>query len=252
MTTQFACERFVSLDDLLEEKMACSFTEADHGDLLEAALDQASDMLWLLSGGRITGVCVRTVRPFGDYQCGFRGYDQTEPGWMKDFGGVGTIPLRGPATNIIEIVIDGLVLGTDEYGLMDGRFLYRKSGHWPSNNDLLLDDTEDGTWSVTYSFGRPADLITRMAAMEIAVELANDLLGKSTNLPPGVTSAFIQGASVTVRERSEALREGGSQLPMLSRFLGIYAPLGPNRSGVYSPELKHGFDMVEMAGPNGS
>jgi len=249
---QYACERFVDLAELLDDPEACAFTATDDGDLLEACLDQASDIIYLLSGGRITGICTRTVRPVGDACRPRTGEYGQVAGWLPYFGGVGTIPLRQPNTDIVEIVIDGVVLNPAEYGLMDEHFLYRKTGAWPSVNDLTLDDSNDGTWSVTYRFGRPPDKLTRMATIELAVELANDAIGKETHLPPGITSANIQGASVSLQDRAEALRNGSDQLPKLSRFIGVFAPEGPARSGVYSPELRHGWNLVEVEGPSAS
>ena len=264
MATQQACQRFATLAELLADPAACTFTDVDDGTVLEASLDMASDMLYLLSGGRITGVCTRTMRPTPDdpYQSRMSSLLSTETypivnygverGWMKRYNGVETIPLRGPNTEILEVVIDGIVLNPSEYGLMDRKFLFRRVGYWPSANDLTLDDSRVGTWSVTYRFGRPPDMITKQAVIEVAIELANEANGKRSGLPVGATQAFIQGVSVSVQERSQALRDGGSHLPKLARFLGIYAPNGAPRSGAWSPELRHGWNMTETEGPSGS
>jgi hypothetical protein len=262
VTTQYACQAFVSLAELHASEAACAFDDTANDTLLSSAIDQASDMLYLLSGGRITGVCTKQVRPVGDYQSTawtsswdgswpWRGADMNDvgypAGWLVRYGGVETIPLRGPNTTIVEVVVDGTILGAAEYGLLNGNLLFRVTGSWPRCNNLLVTDTAVDTFSITYSFGRTADLITKMATIEVAVELANDSLGKQTHLPPGVTSANIQGAQVTLQDRSQALRDGTGQLPMLSRFLGVYAPEMTARCGVYSPELRHGWNLVETS-----
>ena len=122
MALQLACQRFASAAEVLADKAGCNFTDIDDGDLIEAALDQASDMLYLLSGGRITGICTRTVRPYED-GCGGTSYDWltggndygVQVGWLKLFNGIPTIPLRGPGTDIVEMVVDGVVLNPSAY-----------------------------------------------------------------------------------------------------------------------------------------
>lgn len=41
-------------------------------------------------------------------------------------------------------------------------------------------------------------------------------------------------------------------LPMLTKFLGVYAPLGGMAVGVWAPELENGWVLVEVEGPSGS
>lgn len=253
MTLQFSCTRFATIADVYAAECGCALDSPADDGLLEAVLDIASDMLAILSGLRVHGICTRTVRPVGDGGCFRIGDSSTDyisgPWYLQ-----GTIPLRGPNTDIVEVLIDGAPVPLSEYGLIENRYLQRHASPWPASNDITKDDSQVGTWSVTYRFGRAPDFLTKQATIELACELAASALGNDTgHLPPGVTSANIQGASVSLTDRAEALRNGdGEQIPAISRFLGVYAPDGPGRSSVWSPELNLGIDLLEVEGPSGS
>ena len=262
MTTQFACSGFVGINDIYDTECGCNLQEGDDDILVQAMIDQASDMLSLATGGIISGICQVKVRPV---------YLETGPSYLsrfdrvgyvsrfadfdhrRRFGGLNSIPLRGPRTDIVRILIDGTQLNLTEYVLLNDRFLVRKSGSWPENNDLTLDEFQKNTFMVEYRFGRPADKLTFMATIELTCELLKDITGRPSGLPRGVQSASIQGASVTIKDRAEALREGGEQIPVVARFLSVYAYDGPNQvSSVWSPELEQSWSLIEFEGPSGS
>jgi hypothetical protein len=220
-------------------------------------------MLYQLSGGRIHGICQSTVRPFcpdpiwtGDWMArNWPTYLQTSRVALshEDYhGGLATIPLRGPATDIVQVIINGTVLNPSEYGLLNNDKLFRRAALWPTTNDLTKPLTEMNTWAITYRFGNPPDYIAKKACIELASELAAPLKGRRSNLGPGITSANIQGASIQLRDRAEALAEGDQQVPAVSRFLGVYAPDQRQQSGIWSVELDHGWVLVEDEGPSGS
>lgn len=247
MTLHFACQAFITADDILDGKCGCELDETDDAELIADCIDQASDMLSVISSGMAAGVCTVTVRPVRLCSDGPAAFDTT-----RRFGGIVTVPLRGPETRVVSVIVDGVVLNPSEYGLLDDRYLFRKVGCWPTSNNLRLDDTNVGTWSITYAFGF-VDKLTRMAATELACELIKDGLGKPNALPRGVTSISVQGASASVRNRAEALRDGDEQIPVLARWMSQYAYDGPHTvSGIYSPELDQGWELVEVEGASGS
>jgi len=259
MATRFACQPFVSVDDILDSMCGCDLDASEDVELIELMIDQASDMLSIATGGRISGICTVTVRPVAlcndriwwdnaEYLSPFATRD-----WRRQFGGIDTIPLRGPNVDVLEVMIDGVVLNKSEYGLLDNEYLYRKSGCWPTVNDLQKTSLQINTFEITYRFGRDPDKLTRMACTELTCELLKDLKGKPSSLPRGVVSANIQGASLSVRSRAEALRDGDEQIPVVSRFLSVYAYDGPNMvSSVWAPELEQFWNLVEVEGPSGS
>lgn len=253
MATRFACQPFITADDVLDAACGCDLDAVEDADLIDLMIDQASDILSLATGGLVSGICTVTVRPVA--LCHDPYIDSIYPprDWRRQFGGINTIPLRGPNTDIVEITINGVVINPSEYGLLDNKYLFRRSGCWPSVNDLTLAATQTDTFEITYRFGREPDKLTQMATTELACELLKDLKGKATSLPRGVTSANIQGASISVRSRAEALRAGDEQIPVVSRFLSIYANDGMNMvSGVWAPELEQFWNLVEVEGPSGS
>ena len=264
MTRNYACQAFAVADDIFDAPCGCDLDSTAAEDIIfvEAMIDQASDMLSLATGGTVSGICTVTVRPVALCNTNTVYYGRYEPiiptfpthDHRRRFGGLNTVPLRGPNTDVVEVVINGVVINPAEYGLLDNLYLMRKIGNWPTYQDLTLDDTEAGTWAITYRFGRGADKLTKMACIELACELIKDATpGKQSSLPRGVVGASIQGASITIRDRAEALRDGAEQIPIVARFLSVYAYEGPGfHSGVWSPELDQDWNLVEVEGPSGS
>lgn len=258
MTLRVACQPFATAEQLLDANCACALDANDDADLIDEMIDMASDLLAQATGGTYSGRCRVTVRPVAlcndDYDPFYPNLQRSSPrDWRRQFGGINSIPLRGPNINIVEVIVDGVVLNPTEYGLLDNRYLFRKGGKcWPSVNDLTLNDTEVNTFAVTYEFGN-IDALGRMACIELACELLSDAKGKTSHLPRGVTSANIQGASISVRDRTAALRDGEEQIPIVARFLSVWAPDGPNAVvGVWAPELEQAWNLVQVEGPSGS
>lgn len=261
MSPRLACQPFVTLVEVLEATCACELNEDDHGDLIEEFADDASDFLYVLSGGRVFGRCTRTVWPYRPFAycrpggMGFGGWgrygwagDGYRESWV-DYDSVDSIPLQGPETSIVEITIDGLLISPTEYGLLDGNKLFRK-GHkvWPSSNDITLDDTQDGTFTITYSFG-PTVIVrsVKRAAIELICQMVQGESQALTRLR-GIVSANVQGVSVTMS--NDDVQNLG--LPEVARFMDIFGSSGKGPVGAYSPELNHGWRLLEVSGPSGS
>lgn len=243
-----ACSPFVTVDEVLESACACDLNEDDHGDIIDEFADDASDILYVLSNGRVTGRCTRTIRPFrAGVLCGpggLFGWGVDRQNWIN-FDSVDSIPLQGPNTEITEVVIDGLLIDPSEYGLLNGNKLFRRGNlSWPSDNDITLDDTEEGTFAITYRFGNLITLSTKRAAIELICQMVISPT-MSLNRLRGVVSANVQGVSVQLD--TDEVRSMG--LPEVSKFLDIYG--GPVRAA-WSPELDHGWRLLQVAGPSGS
>lgn len=245
MTRLYACEAFVTAEEVFDASCSCTLNPDDDTAFVEALIDQASDILVILSGFRIRGVCTVTVRPISHSWCG-QPWDVYSPERYLRFG-VETIPLRGPNTTVNAITIDGQLVAASDYSLINGLYLLRHSQLWPTSNDLTKPNGQVGTWTINYSFGDPPDHITKQACIALVCDLATEIIGDDNMLPQGTRSVNLQGVSVSLEDRAAAFREGVQQLEAVNRFMGIYAPLGRFTSGVYAPESDHGWTLVERS-----
>lgn len=229
----------------------------------------ASWLLFELSGRLYSGRCERTVRPCGDTPCGFqilpRGYViwpgdwgyGTGWGWSgmnwnwPDYGGCSCVPLDRinlagyPVREILEVKIDGVVLdefdlgGTRNWRLDKNRFLTRMADadgnaqRWPACQRLDMDDTEPGTFAVTYAYGQDPPLFGSLAAAEIACEIYRSTTGAACELPSGTIRITRQGVTIDklaalgwFRSRTKGWQTG---LPSVDAFLNGANPYGLTR-----------------------
>jgi hypothetical protein len=166
--------------------------------------------------------------------------------WV-DWDGVDSIPLQGPNTEILEILIDGDVIDPSDYGLLNGNKLFRRTRAWPTVNDVTKADTENGTFSIEYRFGRAPNRITKRAGIELVCQMVKGD-ASTLNRLRGIVSANVQGVTVTMD--NDSINDLG--LPELSRFMDVYGNRGLGVVGVWSPELNHGWHLVEVTGGSGS
>ena len=218
----------------------------------DVAITAASEILYELSARRFPGVCETTVRPCqtSGNHCGIqilsRGYvvfpySWTGSTWGFDCGchPLSEVELIGrPVNEILEVKIDGVPIADTEYRLDQQQYLvHMNGGHWPACQRLDLDDTEDGTWSVTYTYGQQIPVIGQLAARDLAWEIyrscsSSDLEG-DCELPEGVTRVTRQGISYEMpafeswgRDFSGVWRTG---MRLVDAFLNTYNPKGLQR-----------------------
>lgn len=237
---ELACQSFCTVEDVLAAPCGCAYTEVDQGGLIQELIDEASDFLYVASGGRVHGMCERTVYPISNgFPCG-------PAGWKYGFYGgdilLDPIPLPGPSTTITEVKIDGLVLNASEYGIYNGTYLFRREGSWPTTNDITKADTEEGTFTITYTFGLAPSRITVMATVELVCQMMKD--PTTLSRLRGVTSANVQGVSVSLDAADEAEALG---IPAVGRFLDRFAPRGLGAIAVWSPELDNNWSLVTVS-----
>jgi hypothetical protein len=251
---RIACNAFVTVEDVLDSPCACDMNELDDGELIEEMIDEASDFLSVLSGGRFTGVCQQTVWPITDGACtdrytyaGLSAYHERY-NW-NDHYGTDSIVLNGPNTEVLEITIDGAVISPSEYGLIDGNKLFRKGNkRWPVYNDVTLPDTEEGTFTITYRFGTAPTATVKRACVELVCMMVKTDQENLSRVR-GVVSATVQGVNLALDQTDDVAALG---LPEVTRFLDLYSPRGLGALGVYSPELNHGWRLIQVEGPSGS
>lgn len=140
--------------------------------------------------------------------------------------------LPGPVHSIVQVKVDGAVLGSSAYRVDDSRLLVRlDGGQWPLCNNLLKADTELGTWSVTAKVGEDVPEAGLLAAGELACEILKGFEGKDCSLPERVQSLVRQGVSITYPEPAEFLSDGKLGLVWGDRFIAAANPAGLTQRG---------------------
>ncbi len=244
------CTAWITGDDVAD----CCGIEVSSGVLFDAVATQASDLLFSISGRLFAGTCgPRTVRPAcDDCYCGYqvlsRGYVigpwdygyplmlcnnclvACEPSLIK----LGGYPVRA----VSSVMINGETLDTDQYRIFNDRYLQRlDSEHWPISQNLTLPDTEDHTFSITYTFGADPPALGAAAAASIACELYKACTSSTgeCRLPSGVTRLTRQGVTIDkLAFTSWGYREGrwATGLPLVDAFLASVNPSGLQRRPV--------------------
>lgn len=224
------------------------------------AVAMATETLWALSGMRF-GLCNVTLRP-----CRRECFTTPFPpdGWAQ-WPWTGTYPqpaliggswfnlvcgscpgtcscttvsefvLPAPVHEIIEIKIDGTPMASGAYRLDNNRIVVRTDGgQWPFCNDLSLDDTEPGTWSVTATFGEVIPDGARLAMGQLVCEIIRAALGGDCKLPAGIQQLVRQGVTISYPDVGELFRQGRTGLYLVDMFLAAWNPYNlRQRSRVY-------------------
>lgn len=245
------CAPWISGDDVAE----CCSVETTSGALFDVVAEQASDLLFELSGRIYAGECQRLVRPGCDScSCGFQVLSRGHVVGPWDYGyplmlcdscllacEPSLVKLAGmPVREILEVKIDGVVVPDTEYRIFNYRYLQRlNNGHWPHSQNLTLADTEDDTFSVLYNYGADPPLLGISAAASIACEMykaCETATAGSCALPTGVTRITRQGITIDrLAFTSWGYRDKrwATGLPLVDAFLATVNPAGLQRRPVF-------------------
>ena len=239
---EFACEAFATSDDFIAAECDCGeLTPSEITDLLE----DASDLLAFMSNGRVVGRCTTTLRPCRNSVCGWWFPDRIWPVWAADncCCGVDELPLVTPIVSVNLITIDGEVLPSGDYKIIDGSKLVRTDGgSWPGCQDVGLDSSEAGTFAVNYTFGRRIPVFAKMAAVELACSLSKGVTPTGRQvLPPNTTYATHQGVQMGYATRAGAVKDYAINLPFVAQFLALYGQAGMGTGMAYAPEMYDGW-----------
>lgn len=244
------CNAWTSSEDVAA---CCNVSVGSDVDLFDEVASAASQVLYELSIRRFPGTCDRTVRPCNtETPCGFQtlsrghivepwGWNWTGRSWgVIDCGcqPLSRVELSGyPVREIVEVKIDGDVLDSSEYRLDSWRYVTRMNGAvWPACQRLDLEDTEDGTWSIRYTYGQNPPWIGQMAARELACELYKSCQGSAECvMPSGITRVVRQNITIERNAFAAWGRQGKiwrTGLPQVDLFLNTYNPAGIKRRPV--------------------
>jgi hypothetical protein len=215
-----------------------------------SAVSLATQLLWGLSG-RQFGLCEATLRPcrrecyesfpaqsyaapwsvFG--AAATAGWDSSywfasSCGRCRDNCSCGEVPevlLPARVNSVVQIKVDGAPLVTGSYRLDNNRIVVRTDGQrWPRCNNLVLDDTHAGTWSITALWGLDVPAAAGPAVGQMACEIARAMMGQDCQLPANVTQLVRQGVTITMPNIQDLLAEGRTGLNLVDWFLAAVNP----------------------------
>lgn len=255
-STEGPCTAWLTGEDVA---LCCAAAAEEVGTfytLLDDAADTASQLLYELSGRRWSGLCTRTgVRPCHDgCSCGVqvlsRGHLVVDPmlwsptkceGRSCGCNDMSRVPLAGYVREVTQVKIDGVVLDADAYTVMDHKWLTRiDGGRWPSCSHAALPDTEEGTFSVNYTYGKQPPLPAIEAAKELACQIYLSCSGSATGtadcaIPTGATRITRQGITVerAIFARNPSTGAWETGMETVNRFLNAYNPHGLRRRAVF-------------------
>lgn len=228
--------------------------ETTDASIFDDVATQASEILFQISGRLFPGKCgPKTVRPSCEpcwcgYQVLSRGYVLGPWDWGYPLAELcdsclvacspSLVKLSGyPVREINEVLLDGAVLAPTEYRVFNNRYAMRLNDErWPLAQDLTLADTEDNTFSITYSYGADPPSIGLQAAAQLACELYKACSQQTCALPTGVTRITRQGITVDrLAFTSWAFRDRQwrTGLPLVDAFLASVNPAGLIRRPVF-------------------
>lgn len=209
---------------------------------------EASGILYALSARQYPGECSRTVRPCNPTCSCWPVYSpyQQHP-WSGDRCSFQrAVRLAGHVRSVTTVKIDGDVVSPTEYRVDQNTYLIRLRDTttgvleaWPWCQDMTLPDTEVGTFSVAYKWGRMPPIAGVRAAAQLAWQLwLSDHRPKKCALPPGWTSIARQGISIN-RQAIDLMSAGATGIATIDAFL---ASTNPRRliqpPAVFSPDVQ--------------
>lgn len=234
------CQPWIDEEDLV----ACGMCDTGRLSANKTAeiIRVASEVLYLLSGQQFPGQCQDQVRPCNCSPCGVLRYPvRLANGWANVCGSCGgycgaggaaiLLPKR-PVIDIISVLIDGAIFS--DYRLDSPGYLVRTDGGvWPGCQNITLDTSEDGTWEVTYTYGKVPPASLRFAATVLSAELAKACYGDTTcRIPAGAVTVQRQGITYDFN-----VAEGRTGLYEVDTVLDAFNPGRRRRKArIYSPD----------------
>lgn len=216
-----------------EEVVACTTADLDALDSAarESAIDQASAILFDLTGRVYPGIC-ETTRSlcYGCARC-YPSCCSCEPVHGIDLGPA------WPVWGAWDVVVDGETLGVDAYRVIDRRWLTRIDGQsWPSGADVEEADSFRATWA----YGRAVPPGGRKAAATFAAQIALACSGRACELPQRVTQVQREGVSYTILDSMNMIQEGRTGLPMVDLWVVADAKGRRAKPHLFAPALAGG------------
>lgn len=268
-----ACTPYVTLDEV--NNHGCQTCPSIDDPVKEAVIPVATDILFELTARRFSGECERTVRPVLKHPHQGTGYSHVlSPGSSRVLGWADPSPsgynryrlvrlFPTPVRTITEVKVDGVVL-TGGWPATDAQYRV-DSYHWlvgltpttgpnanistrfPSNQNVHLPDTEDNTFSVTFTFGHEPPALLKLATIDLTCHLSRACVGDDENcaLPANVRSVAREGLNYDMSNIDE-LREGFTGFsPIVDLAINTYNRAGLKRkTTIWSPDIPPSLPYV--------
>lgn len=251
------CEAWATEDDI----EACVDLDGVDADVITRSIDVASELLWVWTG-KLFGTCVfENVRPCADYNPAARPIYVGPPStwaflsrtWEGSCGcnrsyRCGCSRLReirlsyNHVQSVEEVKVDGVIINAARYRIDDGHWLVRlpeddgTNDGWPCCQDLELADTEDDTFSVSFTVGIPVPESGILAAANLAAQLISSCTGGSCALPARVTAVTRLGTSFDVNTIGALLDNRRTGIEAVDYFLEAYGVRKTGYGSVTSPD----------------
>jgi hypothetical protein len=218
-----SCENWCGWDDVV----TCAPITAPNEAQREQWIEQATEILYDLSGRYYPGICTVTRSLcFACWHC-WPQICTCDPWPGIDLGG------RFPALGAWDVILDGVLLDPTAYTLRGRRWLVRLDGQgWPSGWHTVDPDT----FRVTWATGRNPPVGGQRAAAVLAGEIAKRCLGDaSCKLPNRITNVVREGVTFTMIDSLKMLEDGRTGLPDVDQWL-IADKIGRKRHpGMFHP-----------------
>lgn len=242
------------------------FCEDMDPGLAETLAGDASDLMFGILGRQFRGVCQDIVRPTRlGCSCWLSGSPAGGgwpitwgfwsafgmPGWSwsdalppAGCGWISEYPLSYPVSQILAVKVGGSVLDPARYRVDEQRLLVRlddsdgSNPGWPVCQNMLLDDSKPGTWSVSFTYGIAPPQLARDAAAALACQLGQSISGGDCALPVGTTKVTRQGIEINRGLFADFTKGGSTGIPLVDAAIRAYNPNQLQiQSQVWSPDL---------------
>lgn len=242
------------------EPIDCAAWPTELDAVRDIALMAATEILWNRTKRRF-GLCEITLRPCRRECAGMSALSWLNS-WLPTWGGSGggwgwpypallggvwynlgcgfcgdtcsctilhQVQLPNPVAEVTEVKVDGVVLDDTAYRVDNWQWLVRLDGaDWPLCQDLNLEDTEVGTWSVTATYGEVVPTLGLFAVNELGLQIAKACMGLPCTLNGGMVES-VQRQGVNKRFIIEGSKNAPLGLVMSDRFINLY---NPSNSGI--------------------
>jgi len=188
------------------------------------AIEDASLIMFYLTGKQFAGTCTATVRPAclsGGCHCGCTPHQVNLGLW--------------PVTDLISVRYEGTVYTgtdlTDMFHINDFRYLARNDGeHFLNGNQWAVGgSTEDSAdngyvFEVELSHGITVPRLLTRATRALACELIAACCGKACKLPERVTSVQRRGVSMEMASITDVMKDGKTGIYEVDLAIQVFNP----------------------------
>lgn len=199
------------------------------GYTLDDCCQIATNHLWRVTGRRFT-TYTRTFRPTRAGSCGCEmGWGSVASWWSYGTnwwnGGVSCgcaavqgVELPDLVESIIGVTVEGVPLSPSAYQLLNDRLLVRTDGlSFPCCQRVDVAAGSPGTWSIDFTGGSPPPADGKIAARELAIEIARHLNNSATKTRLGARVATVSRQGVTFNVRT--VDKGLTGIPLVDLFI---------------------------------